>query len=120
MVELKATFVLLFNRVIKERCINSDAHFIDNSAINCMHLNGSNLHLNRTGDRILGRNICAYLKLLRMRYVCCDNLCDKTDDNLCDKLIFKVFQSVLPPVERLVGSSKSKITKNPAYKKGLW
>ena len=49
--------VLLFNRVIKEWCINNDVHFIDNSDINCTHLNGSNLHLNRTGDRLLGRNI---------------------------------------------------------------
>ena len=81
--------VLLFNRVIKEWCINNDVHFIDNSDINCTHLNGSNLHLNRTGDRLLGRNICAYLKLLRMGYVCCDNLCDKTDDNLCDKTDFQ-------------------------------
>ena len=81
--------VLLFNRVIKEWCINNDVHFIDNSDINCTHLNGSNLHLNRTGDRLLGRNICAYLRLLRMGYVCCDNLCDKIDDNLCDKTDFQ-------------------------------
>ena len=95
--------VLLFNRVIKEWYISNDVHFIDNSDINCTHLNGSNFHLNRTGDRLLGRNICAYLKLLRIGYVCVTTYAIKLMTICVLKLILKVFQSVLPPVGRLVG-----------------
>ena len=32
-------------------------------------MNRSNLHLNKVGDRVLGKNICAYLKLIRIGYV---------------------------------------------------
>jgi hypothetical protein len=61
--------ILLLNRIINQWCINKNVHFIDNSNINCTHLNRSNLHLNKSGDRVLGKNICAYLKLIRIGYV---------------------------------------------------
>ncbi len=61
--------ILLLNRIINQWCINKNVHFIDNSNINCTHLNRSNLHLNKAGDRVLGKNICAYLKLVRIGYV---------------------------------------------------
>ena len=50
------------NRSISEICKKNKIGFIDNSNIGTQHLNGSNLHLNRDGDRKLGSNLCWYLR----------------------------------------------------------
>ena len=47
-----------------KNCTKLNVHYIDNSNIRKSHLNGSRLHLNRNGDRILGKNLCSYLKLM--------------------------------------------------------
>ena len=54
--------IQLFNGMTKEWCVNNNVDYIDNANINSQHLNRSRLHLNRIGDRMLGRNLCTYLK----------------------------------------------------------
>ena len=39
-------------------------HYIDNN-LTGSHLNDPGLHLNRAGDRLLGKNLCTYLKSIR-------------------------------------------------------
>ena len=50
------------NELISELCSEKNVYYIDNSDIRKDHLNGSKLHLNRNGDRMLGKNLCAYLR----------------------------------------------------------
>lgn len=42
--------------------MKNNVDYIDNSNINDSHLNRSRLHLNNAGDKMLGKNLCAYLK----------------------------------------------------------
>ena len=43
-------------------CSKHNIAYIDNSCIGRSLLNGSNLHLNRDGDKALGSAFCTYLK----------------------------------------------------------
>lgn len=56
-----------FNILTQAMCAKYNATFIDNSSINVSHLNGSNLHLNKSGDRALGQNFCKFLRDQRIR-----------------------------------------------------
>jgi hypothetical protein len=59
--------ILLLNCIINQWCINKNVHFIDNSNINCTHLNRSNLHLNKAGDRVLGKKYLCIFKVNKNR-----------------------------------------------------
>lgn len=54
-----------FNNLNEELCTKLNVHFIDNQNIHESHLNGSKLHLNRSGDKVLGKNLCTYFRSLR-------------------------------------------------------
>ena len=54
--------VSTFNRLVHGLCIKHKIAFIDNDCIDQPLLNKSNLHLNKDGDRALGKAFCAYLK----------------------------------------------------------
>ena len=59
-----------FNNLVKKLCTKHNISFIDNSDIEQSMLNGSNLHLNYKGDKVLGKNLCAYLRTLRPQITC--------------------------------------------------
>ena len=54
-----------FNILLNNLCQKHKLSFIDNNNIDHSMLNGSNLHLNKEGDRMLGRSFCQYLRSLR-------------------------------------------------------
>ena len=51
-----------YNKLINGLCSKHNITYIDNSYIGKSLLNGSNLHLNRDGDKALGSAFCTYLK----------------------------------------------------------
>ena len=51
-----------YNKLINGLCSKHNITYIDNSYIGKSLLNGSNLHLNRYGDKALGSAFCIYLK----------------------------------------------------------
>ena len=51
-----------YNKLIDGLCSKHNITYIDNSYIGKSLLNGSNLHLNRDGDKALGSAFCTYLK----------------------------------------------------------
>ena len=51
-----------YNKLIHGLCSKHNIAYIDNSCIGRSLLNGSNLHLNRDGDKALGSAFCIYLK----------------------------------------------------------
>ena len=57
--------ISLYNDLTKELCRKLNVHYIDNNNIHGSYLNGSKLHLNRTGDKALGKNFCSYLRSIR-------------------------------------------------------
>ena len=59
--------ITAFNNSLINLCQKHNADFINNSNIDKSMLNRSNLHLNRNGDKMLGKSLCDYLKLLRPR-----------------------------------------------------
>ena len=51
------------NVLLKQKCAERNICFLDHSNINSgAHLNGSKLHLNRTGTRLLARNIVEQIR----------------------------------------------------------
>ena len=50
------------NILLKSNCISYDLGFLDNSNIDCSHLNYKGLHLNRDGSALLQNNIANILK----------------------------------------------------------
>ena len=50
------------NILLKSNCISHDLGFLDNSNIDCSHLNYRGLHLNRDGSALLQNNIANILK----------------------------------------------------------
>ena len=51
-----------FNRLAESICEQTNVCFIDNRNILAHHLNRSNLHLNSNGSKVLGSNLCRYLR----------------------------------------------------------
>lgn len=51
-----------FNRLTETICEQTNVCFIDNRNILAHHLNRSNLHLNSSGSKVLGSNLCRYLR----------------------------------------------------------
>ncbi len=62
-----ASNITQFNKIVKDLCTQHNITFIDNDHIDRSLLNGSNLHLNHMGDRVLGGSICTYLKSNRAK-----------------------------------------------------
>ena len=62
-----ASNISRFNTLVKDLCTKHNIIFIDNDQIDRSLLNGSNLHLNHMGDRVLGRSFCAFLKSNRVK-----------------------------------------------------
>jgi hypothetical protein len=54
------------NNLLLILCKRYEVAFLDNSEIDQSHLNRSNLHLNRNGDKLLGKQFCSYLKLVKI------------------------------------------------------
>ncbi len=50
------------NIILKSNCLSNNLVFLDNSNINCSHLNYRGLHLNRDGSALLQNNISNILK----------------------------------------------------------
>ena len=57
-----ARIVNRFNRLTESICEQTNVCFIDNRNILAHHLNRSNLHLNSNGSKVLGSNLCRYLR----------------------------------------------------------
>ena len=57
-----AKMVKQANILLKSNCTSNDPAFLDNSNINCSHLNYRGLHLNRDGSTLLQNNIANILK----------------------------------------------------------
>ena len=57
-----ARIINCFNRLTESICEQTNVCFIDNSNILAHHLNRSNLHLNSNGSKVLGSNLCRYLR----------------------------------------------------------
>ena len=51
-----------FNRLTESICEQTNVCFIDNKNVMGHHLNRSNLHLNSRGSKVLGSNLCRYLR----------------------------------------------------------
>ena len=51
-----------FNRLTETICEQTNVCFIGNRNILVHHLNRSNLHLNSSGSKVLGSNLCRYLR----------------------------------------------------------
>ena len=51
-----------FNNLPRDMCSKINVDFLDNHNLMKHHLNGSGLHLNGDGDKILGSNFCRYLR----------------------------------------------------------
>ena len=60
--KVRASKISEYNKLLHNLCIKHKIAYIDNDCIDQSLLNGSNLHLNRSGDRILGSAFCTYLK----------------------------------------------------------
>lgn len=58
--------ITTFNGLLHDLCLRQQVTFIDNSIIKKSLLNRSNLHLNKNGDRVLGKAFCEYLRSLRL------------------------------------------------------
>ena len=56
-----------YNKLVHDLCSKHKITYIDNSYIGKSLLNRSNLHLNRDGDKALGRAFCTYLKSNRIQ-----------------------------------------------------
>ncbi len=50
------------SHILKSNCLSNNLVFLDNSNINCSHLNYRGLHLNRDGSALLQNNISNILK----------------------------------------------------------
>lgn len=58
-----ATKAKKVNVLLREKCCERNICFLDHSNINSgAHLNASKLHLNRTGTRLLARNLVEHIK----------------------------------------------------------
>ena len=57
-----ARIINRFNRLIESICEQTNVCFIDNRNILAHHLNRANLHLNCNGSKVLGSNLCRYLR----------------------------------------------------------
>ena len=57
-----ARIISRFNRLTESICEQTNVCFIDNRNILAHHLNRSNLHLNSNGSKVLGSNLCRYLR----------------------------------------------------------
>ena len=55
-----------FNNLLNNLCQKHDIEFINNNQIDKTMLNGSNLHLNRNGDKVLGKSFCDYFRSIRL------------------------------------------------------
>ena len=51
-----------FNRLTESICKQTNLCFIDNRNVMAHQLNRSNLHLNTRGSKVLGSNLCRYLR----------------------------------------------------------
>ena len=56
-----------YNKLAHDLCSKHKITYLDNSYIGKSLLNRSNPHLNRDGDKALGRAICTYLKSTRIQ-----------------------------------------------------
>ena len=56
-----------YNKLLHDLCSKHKITYIDNSYIGKSLFNRSNLHLNRDGDKALGRAFCTYLKSNRIQ-----------------------------------------------------
>ena len=61
-VAVTAREVNRFNRLAETICEQTNVCFIDNRNILAHHLNRPNLHLNSSGSKVLGSNLCRYLR----------------------------------------------------------
>lgn len=59
---IRASKITQYNSLLHELCIKHKIVYVNNDCIDKVLLNGSNLHLNRCGDRALGSAFCTYLK----------------------------------------------------------
>ena len=57
-----ARIINRFNRLTESICEQTNVCFIYNRNILADHLNRSNLHLNSNGSKVLGSNLCRYLR----------------------------------------------------------
>ena len=63
--EVSENVIYSFNRCTKELCAKLNVDYIVNDNIHWSHLNGSKLHLNQVGDKLLGKNFGTYLRSIR-------------------------------------------------------
>ena len=60
--DVTARKVNRINRLTETICEQTNVCFIDNRNILAHHLNRSNVHLNSSGSKVLGSNLCRYLR----------------------------------------------------------
>ena len=60
-----ASKIASYNNLVYNLCTKHNINYINNDDIDKSLLNGSNLHLNKAGDKALGRAFCSYLKSSR-------------------------------------------------------
>ena len=59
---ITAHIINRFNRITETICEQTNVSFIDNKNVMAHHLNISNLHLNSRESKVLGINLCRYLR----------------------------------------------------------
>ena len=64
--KVRASNITHYNNLLHQLCIKHNVTYIDNDCIDRSMLNGSNLHLNKHGDKSLGGAFCAFLKPKRI------------------------------------------------------
>ena len=64
--KVRASNITNYNNLLHQLCIKHNINYIDNDCIDRSMLNGSNLHLNKHGDKSLGGAFCAFLKPKRI------------------------------------------------------
>jgi hypothetical protein len=60
-----ASKIASYNNLVYNLCTKHIINYINNDDIDKSLLNGSNLHLNKAGDKALGGALCSYLKSSR-------------------------------------------------------
>ena len=60
--------IAYYNTLTYKLCVKHNVSYIDNDHITKNLLNGSNLHLNKLGDKTLGNTFCTFVKSVRINH----------------------------------------------------